>query len=153
MGILDSVIGNLLGGGQGQAGAPAAGGAQGAEGGLAGLASSFLGGQGQAAGGGGLAGLASSFLGGGGQAAGGGGLGGLVSQFEQAGLGDVARSWIGNGANQSVSPDQLQSVFGADQTQAMADQAGMEHGDFLQQLSQHLPAAVDGATPNGSMDV
>ncbi len=69
----------------------------------------------------------------------GGGIGGLLSQFQQAGLGHIAESWIGNGANQSVSPDQLQSVFGQGQTQAMADQAGMDHGDFLQQLSQQLP--------------
>ena len=33
----------------------------------------------------------------------------------------------------------------------MANQAGMQPGDFLSQLSQHLPAAVDGMTPNGRM--
>lgn len=130
MGILDSIIGNLLGGGQNQN---------------------------QAGGGSPLGGILSSMLSGGGQsgamgAMGGGmagGLGGLLSQFEQAGLGDVAKSWVGNGPNQSVSPSQLQSVFGAQQTQAMADQAGMDHGDFLSQLSQHLPRAVDGMTPDG----
>ncbi len=136
MGILDSVIGGLLGGNQNQGGQGSA---------LGSIVSSVLGGGAQQ----------------GGQAAGGGlagGLGGLLSQFDQAGLGDVARSWVGNGANQPVSPDQLQSVFGREQTQAMADQAGMDHGDFLDQLSQHLPRAVDGMTPGGtepggSMDV
>lgn len=134
MGILDSIIGSMLGGGQqgqGAAGAGLGGGA------LGGIISSVLGGQG----GGGMAG--------GGMA---GGMGGLMSQFEQAGLGHIAQSWMGNGANQPISPDQLQSVFGRDQTQAMADQAGMDHGDFLQQLSQHLPQAVDGMTPNGQAD-
>ena len=128
MGILDSVIGGLLGGNQNQQGGGSA---------LGSIVSSVLGGgaqQGEQAAGGGLA----------------GGLGGLLSRFDQAGLGDVARSWVGNGANQPVSPDQLQSVFGRDQTQAMADQAGMDHGDFLDQLSQHLPRAVDGMTPGGS---
>ncbi len=119
MGILDSIVGNLLGGNQNQNQGGSA---------LGGIISSVLGGQQ------------------GGQQ---GGLGGLVSQFEQAGLGDVARSWIGSGPNQPVSPDQLQNVFGQQQTQAMADQAGMDHGDFLQQLSQHLPRAVDGMTPGG----
>lgn len=142
MGILDSIIGNLLGGGQNQN--QAGGGSP-----LGGIISSVLGGGGQGGQSGGLGAL------GGGMA---GGLGGLVSQFEQAGLGDVAKSWIGNGPNQSVSPSQLQSVFGAQQTQAMADQAGMDHGDFLSQLSQHLPRAVDGMTsggqaPDGSQDV
>ena len=33
----------------------------------------------------------------------------------------------------------------------MASQAGMEPHDFLSQLSQHLPAAVNGMTPNGQV--
>ena len=81
----------------------------------------------------------------------GGGLGGLVSQFEQAGLGHVAQSWVGNGPNQSVSPQQLQSVFGQQQVQGMASQAGMAPNDFLSQLSQHLPNVVNSMTPNGRL--
>ena len=41
---------------------------------------------------------------------GGGGLGGLLQQFQNAGLGHVAQSWVGNGPNQAVTPDQLQNV-------------------------------------------
>jgi uncharacterized protein YidB (DUF937 family) len=33
----------------------------------------------------------------------------------------------------------------------MASQAGMQPEGFLQQLSQHLPNAVDGMTPNGRL--
>ncbi|WP_237477855.1 YidB family protein [Lichenibacterium dinghuense] len=144
MGILDSVIGNLLGGQNNQ---QAGGGSP-----LGGIISSVLGGGGAQGGGyegqapGGAAGGLAGALGGA------GGIGGLLSQFQQAGLGHIAESWIGNGANQPVSPDQLQSVFGQGQTQAMADQAGMDHGDFLQQLSQALPQAVDGATQGGGAD-
>ncbi len=78
-------------------------------------------------------------------------LGGLLSQFQQAGLGHVAQSWVGNGPNQPVSPQQLQTVFGEDQVQGMASQAGMQPGDFLSQLSQHLPTAVNGMTPSGQL--
>jgi uncharacterized protein YidB (DUF937 family) len=80
-----------------------------------------------------------------------GGLGGLLSAFEGAGLGHIAQSWVGNGPNQSVSPQQLQSVFGEQQVQGMASQSGMAPSDFLSQLSQHLPNAVHGMTPNGSL--
>ena len=143
MGILDSIIGGLLGGQNNQAtggGSP-----------LGGIISSVLGGGG--AQGGQYEGQAPGAAGGlAGALGGAGGIGGLLSQFQQAGLGHIAESWIGNGANQSVSPDQLQSVFGQGQTQAMADQAGMSHGDFLQQLSQQLPQAVDGATQGGQAD-
>jgi len=55
----------------------------------------------------------------------GGGLGGLLATLQQASLGDVAQSWVGNGANQPVSPQQLQSAFGDEQVQSMAAQSGM----------------------------
>ena len=122
MGLLDSVIGGLMGGGGGSS-SP-----------IGGALSGLLGG-GQ---GGGMAGT-------------GGGLGGLMSQFEQGGLGHIAQSWVGNGPNQPVSPQQLQGVLGESQVQGMASQAGMQPQDFLSKLSQHLPNAVHGMTPNGRL--
>ena len=80
-----------------------------------------------------------------------GGLGGLLAQFQQAGLGHVADSWVGNGPNQPISPDQLHGVLGEDRVRSMADQAGMAPTDFLSQLSQHLPNAVNGVTPDGQL--
>jgi len=132
MGLLDSVLGGLMGGGQGGASSP-----------MGNILGSLLGGGGQA----GMGQGTGQAMGGGGL----GGLGGLVSQFEQAGLGHIAQSWVGNGQNQSVSPQQLQSVFGDNQVQNMASQAGMQPQDFLSQLSQHLPQAVNGMTPNGQL--
>jgi uncharacterized protein YidB (DUF937 family) len=101
----------------------------------------------------GIGGVLMNMLGGGGNrtAATAGGLGGLLSSFEQAGLGHIAQSWVGNGPNQPVSPQQLQTVFGEDQVHGMARQAGMVPHDFLSQLSQHLPRVVDGVTPNGQL--
>jgi uncharacterized protein YidB (DUF937 family) len=92
-----------------------------------------------------------NILGGAGRSGGTGGLGGLLSGFQQAGLDHIAQSWIGNGPNQPVSPQQLQNVFGDDQVHTMARQAGMAPHDFLSQLSQHLPRVVDGMTPNGQL--
>jgi uncharacterized protein YidB (DUF937 family) len=129
MGLLDSVLGNLLGGSGGGSASP-----------IGSVLSSMLGGQ--------QGGTASTNQGALGSL---GGLGGLLSQFDQAGLGHVAQSWIGNGPNQSVTPNQLQNVFGEDRVNDMANQAGMQPGDFLSQLSQHLPAAVNGMTPNGQL--
>ena len=141
MGLLDQVIGGLMGGGGSAAG-----------GGMGGVLSSLLGGgqqQGTAQQGmGQQPGMAGQQQGGMGMA---GGLGGLLASFQQAGLGHVAQSWIGNGPNQSVSPDQLHSVLGQDQVQSMASQANMAPQDFLSQLSQHLPNAVNGMTPNGKL--
>lgn len=63
-----------------------------------------------------------------------GGLGGLLTMFQQAGLGDVAQSWVGNGPNQPVSPQQLHSALGDEQVQSMATQSGLAPQDFLSQL-------------------
>ena len=137
MGLLDSVLGGLMGGG-GNA-SP-----------MQGVLMNLLGGgqQGAQAGGTGAMGGAGSMAGGGAM---GGGIGGLVSAFENAGLGHIAQSWVGNGPNQPVSPQQLQGVFGQNQVQSMAGQAGMQPNDFLSQLSQHLPNAVNAMTPNGQV--
>lgn len=130
MGLLDTVLGGLMGGSGGSS--P-----------IQGALMSMLGGGQQ-----GNAGQQGSTGQQGGMA---GGLGGIVSTLQQAGLGNIVQSWIGNGSNQSVSPQQLHSAFGDDQVQSMASQAGMAPHDFLSQLSQHLPNAVDGMTPNGQM--
>jgi uncharacterized protein YidB (DUF937 family) len=78
-----------------------------------------------------------------------GGLSGLIDRFKQAGLGHLADSWVGTGANQPVSPDQLERVLGRQQVDTMAEQSGMDRGGFLSQLSQALPSVVDRMTPNG----
>ena len=109
MGILDSVLGNLMQG-------------SGASSPMINILSGLLGGAGSnTMGNAGLGGM--------------GNLGGLISQFENAGLGHIAQSWVGNGPNLPVSPQQLQNVFGQSQVQSMANQAGMQPGDFLSQLS------------------
>ncbi len=129
MGLLDSIVGGMLGGGQAQQGGSNpmlqiilgmlanSGGNQGAGGGLGGL----------------------------------GGLAGMVEKFQQSGLGDVASSWVSAGANRPVSGEQLQSVFGNDMIAQIAQQLGMSHGDTLGQLSQMLPEVVDKLTPGGQM--
>ena len=103
-----------------------------------------------------VANIVSSLLSGGGGAAqgapgSGGGLTGLLSQFSQAGLGNVAQSWVSSGPNQSVSPQQLQNVFGEQQVNQWAQQANMQPHDLLGQLAHFLPQVVDGVTPNGQV--
>ena len=131
MGLIESVLGSLMGGGGGAS--P-----------MQGVLMNMLGGQAQQ---GGMGAQNPGMMGGGT----GGGLGGLLSAFEGAGLGHIAQSWVGNGANQPVSPQQLQTVFGEQQVQNMASQSGMAPNDTLAQLSQHLPDAVNGMTPNGRL--
>lgn len=80
-----------------------------------------------------------------------GGLGGLLNQFQQSGLGDVMKSWIGTGPNQSISPNQLGSVLGPKIIQVLAQKTGMSEQELTAQLSQILPGVVDKLTPNGRL--
>ena len=78
-----------------------------------------------------------------------GGLGGLMAKFQQAGLGDVVGSWVGSGQNQPVSGDQLTNVLGTDTMAGLAEKLGMSQDDAAGQLSNILPGLIDKLTPNG----
>lgn len=84
-----------------------------------------------------------------------GGLGGLVSTLQQGGLGGVVNSWVGNGANQSVSGQQLgQALHGTAAGQHVAEMAqklGVDPSQVLGQLAQHLPNVVNHLTPTGEV--
>jgi uncharacterized protein YidB (DUF937 family) len=129
MGLLDSVLSAVSGQ------------AQGAEGGagLSGLVG-MLGSNPQ------LMQIATSLLGNDGQL---GGLQGLIEKFQQGGMGDVVASWVGTGANQAISGDQLSSVLGSDALSGLAAKFGVNPADLAGQLSSVLPGMVDKLTPNG----
>lgn len=139
MGLLDSVLGSVLGGQGGQQAQAGSGGGMGGLGGIGGLL-------GMVASNPQLLQAITGMLGNDGAH---GGLGGLVSKFEQAGLGGVVGSWIGNGQNQPVSGDQVTNVFGADAIAGMAQKMGISPTDAAGQLSSILPGLIDHLTPNG----
>ena len=133
MGLLDSVLGAVMGGQQPQDAGHAAGGGLG---GLLGMVASnpqLL----QA-----VAGMLSND---GAQ----GGLGGLLAKFQQAGLGDVIGSWVGTGQNQPISGEQLTDVLGPDTLSGLAAKLGVSPDDAAGQLSSILPGLVDQLTPQG----
>jgi len=78
-----------------------------------------------------------------------GGLSDLLNQFRQAGHGDVAGSWVGNGPNRAISPADLSKALGADQINTLMSQSGLSRDELLTGLSDQLPRLVDHLTPNG----
>lgn len=80
-----------------------------------------------------------------------GGLGGLLGKFHESGLGDVAKSWVGSGQNQPVSPGPLGSALGPSIIKALAEKTGMSEQEVTAQLSQVLPGFVDKLTPQGRL--
>jgi uncharacterized protein YidB (DUF937 family) len=80
-----------------------------------------------------------------------GGLGGLLEKLQQSGQGDVAKSWIGRGQNQPISPGQLGSALGPSIIKTLAEKTGLSEQEVTAQLSQVLPGVVDGLTPQGRL--
>jgi len=80
-----------------------------------------------------------------------GGVQGIVSQFEQQGLGQTVRSWVGPGANQAISPAQIQQVLGSDKISALAARFGTNPQQISEILSKHLPQVIDKLTPGGAV--
>lgn len=128
----DKIAELLRGGSQGQASTPGAPDAP-ASGGLGGI----LGHLGSALGGAGAGGLLS------------GGLGELVDRFTQNGHGEAASSWVKQGPNTEIAPQNLEQAIGPDVLATLSQQTGLSREDLLSRLSRELPQAVDRYTPDG----
>src|SRR5580704_17679326 len=76
------------------------------------------------------------------------GLNDLLKQFQQTGQGNAANSWVGNGPNKSISPDDLAKVLDSDQIKTLMAHAGLTRDQVLNALSEHLPGLVNEMTPN-----
>ena len=127
MGLFDSVVGAVQGGGNAQA-----------QGGLGGIIGSLANNPQM------LQAITAMLANDGSQ----GGLGGLMEKFQQAGLGDVLGSWIGSGENRPISGDQISQALGPDTISDLVSKFGL-NGDAAGQLSQILPGLIDKLTPHG----
>ena len=84
---------------------------------------------------------------------GGGGLdiGAILSNMDTGGLGDIAKSWLGDGANNNISTDQVSNMFGADKISDFASQLGLSQDEAAGGLTDALPKMVDNASSGGSL--
>jgi uncharacterized protein YidB (DUF937 family) len=80
-----------------------------------------------------------------------GGLSGLLDKFHAQGLGEAAQSWVGTGANQPVSGEQVSQALGADTLQNLVAQFGGNSPQLAQLVAQVLPLVVDKLTPHGNV--
>jgi len=129
-GGIGDILGQVLGGGRSPAGSSASPGSLGGTAGLNDIFKSVFGG---AAGGA----LVS------------GGLANIVRDLQATGQGAVADSWVGNGPNQNISPNDLARAVGADEIAALSAETGLPPDQLLQQLSDELPEFVNQLTPEG----
>jgi uncharacterized protein YidB (DUF937 family)/outer membrane protein OmpA-like peptidoglycan-associated protein len=83
-----------------------------------------------------------------------GGLTGFMSKLSSAGLGDVAKSWLGGGANAlPVSASQVESLFGqqGELLNSVTTKLGIGGSTAASALGFLLPLVVGKLTPGGSV--
>ena len=74
-----------------------------------------------------------------------------VRDLERSGHGEIARSWVGRGANQPITPKKLEAALGEDAIRDLMQQTGMERDELIEVLSEHLPRVIDHLTPGGRL--
>ncbi|MFP2487602.1 YidB family protein [Enterobacter ludwigii] len=78
-----------------------------------------------------------------------GGIQGILEKFRNGGLGGVVESWLSQQSNQSVSSEQITSVFGSPALQDLGAKLGVDSQTASTLIAEYLPKIVDGLSPQG----
>lgn len=80
-------------------------------------------------------------------------LGEMVSKFQRSGgdLANKARSWLGDGNNESISASTVNDVIGSDKVAAFARTLGIDHEEASQKLAKLLPQIIDRSSQRGRL--
>ena len=81
----------------------------------------------------------------------GGGLGGIIAAMQEKGLGDIVESWLGDGDNADIAPEQVKEVVGEQQIAEMAASVGADEDTILDTLKDALPQIIDKSSSGGSL--
>jgi len=77
----------------------------------------------------------------------------LVSSFMGGGGGvaALAKSWLGDGANESISPQNILGMLGESKVQEFAGELGVDADTAASGLSDMIPNLIDKASSGGSL--
>lgn len=78
-------------------------------------------------------------------------LGGLVKAAQGKGLGELAASWLGDGANNTPTAEQTRQIVDDGDLGNLANALGADKGDLLNSLKDVLPQLVDKGSKGGSL--
>ena len=70
------------------------------------------------------------------------GLEHLMRQCDQAGIGDKARSWVGDGPKQPLSAEEVQRLLTSDQAKFLASCTGLPLAPLLPVIARLLPMVM-----------
>jgi uncharacterized protein YidB (DUF937 family) len=80
-----------------------------------------------------------------------GGVQGVLNQLQQAGLGGQVQSWLGDGQNQQVSPEQIGQALGHGPIADIAAKFGIDPSQMTEMIAHALPGMIDKMSANGSL--
>jgi uncharacterized protein YidB (DUF937 family) len=65
------------------------------------------------------------------------------------GLGNLAQSWVGKGANLPIDTSQVKAILGSDAVAGVASKLGITQEAAATKLAAVLPQVIDKLTPDG----
>lgn len=75
----------------------------------------------------------------------------LVERLRQGGLGPQVDSWVGEGENTEVAPQDLEKALGADEIGRMSQATGVPQQGMSGVLAALLPLLINALTPRGQL--
>jgi uncharacterized protein YidB (DUF937 family) len=80
-----------------------------------------------------------------------GSLSGLLDKLRASGLGPQVDSWLGRGANQPVTADQLEKALGPTVVEKLSTTLNMPPDEIFGFLAKWLPTIIDALSPSGQL--
>ena len=81
-----------------------------------------------------------------------GGLDKILDKMRAQGLSSQADSWLGGGANESITGDQAAELVGDSNVKKIAEQAGLPEGKAADLIAEALPEVIDKVSPGEGSD-
>ncbi len=78
-------------------------------------------------------------------------IGDLISKFQGGGMADLVSSWLGDGGNEAIAPNQVVDMLGGDKISSFASQLGMSPDQAAEGLSDAIPQMIDKASSGGAL--
>ncbi len=79
-----------------------------------------------------------------------GGLQQIIGQLQNSPIGEQVNSWLGTGANEAVTPDQVAEAM-PNAVEDLAAQTGMSAEQVSTSMSELLPNLIDKLSPGGQL--
>ena len=78
-------------------------------------------------------------------------LGDILDRFRNAGSGSKVDSWVKQGPNEPIEPQEVESAIDEETLSSLSQQTGLSREELIARITQALPEAVDKMTPDGQL--